>query len=482
MQDSFRVVREQLPRVGRLFRLALIGVAVFFIFIFAAVWLSIVVGLSVCMPFLTQFFPDHEVMSVLGVISFLFVVGLPILGVVLTIIRLVFHRRIGRPWAIGLGVVWFVSFFSFVSIGGRLGQEFAQEEQVEKGLTMGDLSSDTLTLAFLPDGNNDRRFHFGVVPIELPEGEVRYAVGPSADAQWHLAQSTTARGYRKAEAQQLAADFVVPIQFEQNRIVAPHEIDFEDIPKWRNQRAVLDIQVPVGKYVRFENPLVAANTRGKMDNHTDGSLYRMSAGGTLICQDCTAATTTEEQGNLQESQYKDFKKIEMTGPMKVIISKGDRYDVQITGDKQYLGQVTTTQTDGVLRVDLATDQLGSPVRVYITLPNLEELALEDTDDVLVKGFESGALTIAASGDFELKTEVKVQTLHLTADEGVSVEFTGSVEQLNATLDNESRLDTDRGNVTTARLVARDGSRVKISKNTKIEEQDFDEDSVLRLFE
>lgn len=476
------MVRGQLPRIGRLLRLALIGAAVFFIFIFAVVWLSIVVGLSVSMPFLTQFFPDHEILSVLGVISFLFVIGLPILGVVLSIVRLVFHRRIGRPWAIGLGVLWTVSFFSFVSIGGRLGQEFVQEEQVEKGLAMPDVSSDTLTLAFLPDANNDRRFHFGTNNIELPGVAVHYRVGPSADAQWHLTQATTARGYRKAEAQQLATDFVVPIQWEQDRIVAPREIDFADIPKWRNQRAVLDVQVPVGKYVRFDSPTVAANTRGKMDNRTNGSLYRISAGGILVCQDCTAATVTEQQDNRQESQYKEFNKIEMTGPMKVTISKGDRYDVQITGDKEYLGQVSTTQTDDRLRVALAADKSKSVVRVYITLPNLEELRLEGTDDVLVKGFEGGDLNIAASGDFELKTEIRIQTLHLTANEGVSVEFTGSAQELNASLNNGSRLDTDRGKVATARLVARGGSRVKISKSTKIEQQDFDEDSVLRLFE
>ena len=179
-------------------------------------------------------------------------------------------------------------------------------------------------------------------------------------------------------------------------------------------------------------------------------------------------------------EFKDYNSILLSGPMKVTIEQGDTYDLQMSGPGQYLNQLESTQEEGRLTINLPLNDLSAPVRLYITLPDLQELELENTDDVRVKDFQGEQLSMSASGDFELKAMVDVTELNLTAQDGVEIEFTGNAERLNAQLENESRLDTDRGTVTQATISAADGSRVKLKQGVEILEQEVSENSSLRI--
>ena len=120
------------------------------------------------------------------------------------------------------------------------------------------------------------------------------------------------------------------------------------------------------------------------------------------------------------------------------------------------------------------------MRLYLTLPDLQELNLDHTDDVRVKEFSGEQISINAAGDFELKTMVKVKEFNLAGLEGVEVEFTGSADVMNVQLENESRLDTDRGSVGSMRLSANNGSRIKLKQGVQILEQEISENSSLRV--
>ena len=150
------------------------------------------------------------------------------------------------------------------------------------------------------------------------------------------------------------------------------------------------------------------------------------------------------------------------------------------GPEEYQSKLEYAQEEGKLSINLPLDELGAPVRVYLTLPDLQELELAQTDDVRVKGFSGEQLSIVAAGDFELKMDVLVEELNIAARDGAEVEFTGKAELLNAQLENESRLDTDRGLVEKINLSASDGSRVKLNQGVEILEQEVSENSSLRI--
>ena len=449
------------------------------------VWLGIIAGLAFSMPILTNFFPSQELMTVVAMINVLFVVGLPLLAIILGIVRVVFGRRMGRGWVIAMIVFWFVNAFSLASIGGTLSQEFMVEEQIEEQILTSSFAADEVSLSYYEMADqNDRRFYIGGERIELPGAPVRYDIKKSFDGEWHVNKLVSARARRGADARDLARSLYLPIQMSEGSVAVPKEVPFSEISKWRNQEVTIEVLVPVGAMVELNERVV---DRGMMrvDEYPTGSqLYQMSSSGKLVCQACPTHETDAKEGvapaEQQGMEFKDYNSILLSGPMKVTIEQGDTYDLQMSGPGQYLNQLESTQEEGRLTINLPLNDLSAPVRLYITLPDLQELELENTDDVRVKDFQGEQLSMSASGDFELKAMVDVTELNLTAQDGVEIEFTGNAERLNAQLENESRLDTDRGTVTQATISAADGSRVKLKQGVEILEQEVSENSSLRI--
>ncbi|MEL7427447.1 MAG: DUF2807 domain-containing protein [Bacteroidota bacterium] len=465
-------------------RWILIAAAIFFIFVFAMVWLGVIAGLAFSMPILTNFFPSQELMTVVGMINVLFVVGLPLLAIILGIIRVVFGRRMGRSWVIAMIVFWFVNVFSLASIGGTLSQEFMVQEQIEEQLTTADFVADEVSLSYYQMADqNDRSFYIGGEHVELPGAPVRYNIKKSPDGEWHANKLVSARGRRGADARALARELHLPLQANAGSLSVPTEVPFSEISKWRNQEVTIEILAPEGAILEL-NERVIDRGRIRVDQYPEGTQkYRMSTSGQLICQACpTQEAEAQEVAPAQEQgmQFKDFNSILLSGPMKVTIEQGDTYDLQMSGPGQYLEQLESSQEEGRLTINLPVRDLSAPVRLYITLPDLQELELDQTDDVRVKDFSGEQLSIIASGDFELKAMVEVAELNLAAQDGVEIEFTGKTERLNAQLESESRLDTDRGVVTQANISAADGSRVKMKQGVDLVEQEISENSSLRI--
>lgn len=465
----------------------LIAAAIFFIFIFAMVWLGIIAGLTFSMPLLTNFFPGQELMTAIAMINVLFTVGLPLLAIILLIVRVVFGRRMGKGWSTAMIVFWFINVFSLASIGGTLAQEFMVEEQVEQQLNTKSFAAETVALSYYQlQDRQDQRFMIFDEEVQLPGATSRFSIKKSPDSEWHLNKQVTARGKRSADARALATELPYSLQTSEGSLAIPQEVPFSELSKWRVQEVKMELQVPVGAYLIIGED-IADFGNIPLDKHPQSTQrYQMNADGRLICQDCPAGLSEENSSDaapVQQQalpQYQDYNTISLTGPMKVTIEKGDTYDLSLTGEDQYLSKVVTTLEDGTLKINLEAIDLESPVRLYLTLPDLQALTLSHTDDVRVKDFSGERLSITASGDFELKTIVDVQELNLTGSEGVAIEFTGTTQHLNAQLAGGSRLDTDRGKVKTASITAADGSSVKLGPEVQVSEQSISEDSSLRI--
>lgn len=461
------------------------------------------------MPFLTNFFPGQEAMTVVSMMNLLFVIGIPLIAIILGIVRVVFRRRIGKGWAVGLGLFWLMNTVSLVGFGGTLAQEFLVEDHVEELVDASAFAADTVQLSLNKMAHSEGpRFRFGPDPIGLPGADVFTQIRKSTDADWHLMLSKFSRARNGKDARSLATELNVSLEKAPGKLVIPSHVPFTELSKWRAQEIVTELKVPVGAYVYLGPALIHNGSDIPYDHfpRKDKQLYQMSANGELICQDCPAKSY--EEGNEGEgegigeadsegigeadgegigetdienktSEYQDFNSLDITGPFKVTIEQGDTYDVQFSGNGRFQEVLTTVQNDQTLSLSLgeATD---APVRVYITVPSLKALNLIDTDDVLVKDFSLEQLDVTASGEFELKTDVNVELFTLEAQNGVEVELVGSTGKLIANLSNESRLDTDRGTVELASLTAAEGSRIKIGEGVEVQEQNISENSNLKI--
>lgn len=486
---------SHIPKLGRIIRSFLILIGIFFITIFALVWFAIVAGITLSSPFLTTFFPNQEGLTILMMINLLFVIGIPLIAIILTIVRLAWKRKMGKGWKATLAVLWVVNMVCLVGVGGTLAQEFVVKEEVEQLLPL-ESSVETITLSYFEKASkhNDLTFHFGTNIVELPNAPIHYAIKKSTDQSWRLNQIVTARGKRATDARDLAFEIEVPIQFKEGSIASPKEISFSELSKWRNQEITLELRVPVGKYIRINKDVYRTIIGIPGNDHSsEARLYLMTASGQLECQNCNTTTSREAQGISSNSSTKtsssvieqspsftDFNEISLEGPMKITVEYGKNYDIKIIGSEQDLAELESELDGDQLEISLDLDETIAPVRVFITTPNLKELQLNATDDVLLRGFTLDDLDITASGDFELKTDIVVHSFFLDASDGIEVEFIGKARHIEATLTDGSRLDTDRGTVKEIILELEDASKAKLSSDVNILEQDIDDDSSLRI--
>lgn len=451
------------------------------------VWLGIIAGLTFSMPLLTNFFPGQELMTVIAMINVLFAVGLPLLAIILLIVRVVFGRRMGKGWSVAMIVFWFINVFSLVSIGGTLAQEFMVEDQIEEVIDTESFLAETVELSYYRQENgNDPRVYIFDEEVELPGATSRFKVKKSPDSDWHLNKIVTARGRRGTDARALATELPFVVKASAGSLAIPQEVPFTELSKWRAQEVKMELLVPEGAYLKLGERVVDFGDISVDKYPQEVQLYQMAANGQLVCQNCPASSSVQESkeeapADQQEfEQFQDYNTLSLNGKMKVTIERGDAYDFQLTGEDRYLDQVTTVLEDGILSVNLADVELGSPVRLYIKIPSLEAVSLVQTDDVRIKNFSGQSLSIDASGDFELKTTVEVEELNLNANDGVEVEFTGTAQRLSAQLEGGSRLDTDRGTVKEASITAAGASRVKLGAGVQITTQEISEDSNLKI--
>ena len=442
-------------------------------------------------PFLTNFFPGQEMLSIILMINLLFFIGLPLVTVVIGVSRLAFKTRMGKGWRTGMLLLWIINTISFFAIGGILAREFAVEREMKQSLTTADFEADTVRIGlYQVEKVEDQTFHFGPgESIELPGARTYISVRPSEDAAWHLEQTTSSRGNSIDDAEELARSLELPLQMEAGSLLIPSEVPFNEIRKWRNQEIQLTLYVPEGALLTFDREAVRRTRRMKMKGehrvwrHPEG-VYQMETDG-LVCVSCPQEEAEESGESENDSQFPftDFSNLSINGKMKVEITQGDSFVIRLAGDEQYLEQVEVNMDGQDLSVSSALERSGSPIRLFITMPTLERLQATGTDDISIDGFEQGGMEIVATGDLEIKSDLRVDLLQLTLAEEADFELRdGTVGLLEATLSDRSRLDADRGAVSTAKLTLADESRAKMKQGVEVLEQTVGEDSRIRWVE
>jgi hypothetical protein len=469
--------------------------AIFFIVIFVLVWFAIVAGAAFTMPVMTNFFPGQEGMTVFGIVNLLFTIGIPLLAVVLLIVRVSFRRKIHGGWVVGLGAFWLLNAIALAGIGGTLAQEFVAEDKITDQIDIQTSTEgvDTLKLSYyeLTD-TPQQHFRFGGDEINLPGAKVRFYVEQSTDGQWTLEKEVSARARTETAARSLASRLAVPLRQNVGELAAPREIPFGELEKWRDQEVRLTIYAPTGAHLRLDrNQIRASYVAGPVayDKLRETEVYRMQENGRLQCLTCLAVETEDAEGDAERSTEAlgllsagGYQRVSVSGPLKITIEQGEEFEVRMNGPRNYLERLEQEINDGELQLTLDAERTSRPVRVYLTMPALEAVKLDGTDDVRLKDIESAELSIDASSRSAIKLDGSIGRLHVRLMDVAELEFTGEADHLVAELRDVSRLDTDRGKVQFAELDLKNQSRAKLSEATEIRQQSVSEGSSLRQVE
>ena len=451
---------------------------------FAVSWIISIIGIFYGIPFLDYLQPDSRMLSILAGINVLFLVGIPIISISTIIARLLLGTRTSKAWNIGLSVLWGINIICLVSIGTNLGKQFSAGSEITKSIDLGAIESDTIKLSLAPNPYEHVIYYVGdhlqLTDRTLVSYNIHLDIEKAAEGveEFELVQENYSRGYSLAEANQLAEQISTPIVVDETGVTLPQNFQVEQGGKWRAQKVHLTLKIPEGKSIELEDmglDLLLGHIN--INDPNDFSIWNnisetwtMGSEG-LACSSCLPQE--EEEG----MSYKDFSKLKIDGKMKVYVEKGDQYKVHINGKKQHTEKVNVLQMDETLLVSTELERTSSPIRVFITMPNLHSLETQDTDDIQIKGFKEPSMSLSSNGRYEVKAFIDVDSLMLTQVGRNEVDIRGNCNYLQANLRDRSRLDAEKVAIREVDISAQNRCSAKLAVIDKIRQQSDQESKI-----
>ena len=361
---------------------------------------------------------------------------------------------------------WVLNLIGLASFGSRVGVEFNQEESVVQSDRTLSFSQDTISLSVLPENNHNSLINIDGVKLfdeNLVMSRIKIKLAKSSDENFRLIQTNLCRGKNSQEGRQLANAIEYEPIINEKGISFPIEFIIKKGSKWRNQKVNLTLEVPKGKSIKLPS-WSKIHHYVKVDYDLEHPPIYLSKGQVWTMKENSFYAKEHAPQSIGEDRgFKDFKNINIKGALKVNINKGEKFSVNVQGKGRYLKKVTMEQVGETLDIQLGDgrhDHFDSPVRLYVTAPDLTRVDLEETDDVNISGFDGKKLDIINEGHHEVKAFVDVDSLYLNFSKNKS-DIRGKGKYLKVKLDNGAKLDAEHYITNNAFVKAERAGKIKL---------------------
>ncbi|MCB0765465.1 MAG: PspC domain-containing protein, partial [Flavobacteriales bacterium] len=232
------------------------------------------------------------------VIGVLFLAVIPIVGLFIAGLRLLFGLRSPRWFAAALSITWFAALVLVFILGARLGNDFRRSEPMR---TEAELVQPTGDILYLTNG--DRRpdtEHWG---LSVDDGELEWDVDGlfttedsihggwaeldvvrSPDSLFHVMVVRRSQGRSSKAALIRASNIRYTMHQQDSLLTFSPWVSFPKEDKFRAQRVRFVVQVPVGKAVHFSGTMGfllddVDNITNTYDGHMVGRTWTMTEQG-----------------------------------------------------------------------------------------------------------------------------------------------------------------------------------------------------------
>jgi len=215
----------------------------------------------------------------------LFVIGAalllftPVIGIFLLGIRLVIYPRKGLPWvASANGGLFLIGLLLCIVTGAMLISDVGVKGKRIDPVELSVIESDTLVLAIQPNSElNIKQFatidswKFYIDKEEhFMTGQVKFNVIKSETGNFSMTVNRSARGADKKEAIRTAGDIRYFAKQQENTVFVNPYFSLLPESKWRRQRVEFNLEIPTGKFVKFENGMAELIDDVPNIQHLDG--------------------------------------------------------------------------------------------------------------------------------------------------------------------------------------------------------------------
>lgn len=171
-----------------------------------------------------------------------------------------------------------------------------------------------------------------------------------------------------------------------------------------------------------------------------------------------------------------FARIEANGHFALEVRQGDRSEVTLEGSAGDLKDFTTRVTDGRLVLGRGNPAVirgfhatGAKLRVVVTTPSLEAVALSGATQFVVTSLQVPSLRIAASGASQVRVEgLKTAELKVAGSGAFQGQFAGEAADLSIALSGAGDVDAGKLVTRSARVSVSGAGRVFVHADDEID--------------
>jgi phage shock protein PspC (stress-responsive transcriptional regulator) len=252
--------------VGIIFKAFFLFIAGIIAISLFGVLLGLLFGGFVVFPF-KDFVLEGFWQNLLAWTALIFFLGLPIVGLLTWLIRRIIGVR-SRNHYLGyiFGGLWTIGLISFIFLAGAFSRNFKTGSEKEVEFTMVQPANSKLLLDV--QSNNVRYYGgdwygiewndmpiYGINQDTLMLNTVRVHVVKSEDSSFHVHKVAFSRGKNPAIALRLAEKIQFDIVQRDSMILLPKGFAISRRDKFRNQRVLVIVEVPVGKKIELDRSI-----------------------------------------------------------------------------------------------------------------------------------------------------------------------------------------------------------------------------------
>lgn len=437
----------------------------------AASWVGGVVGMVTAAPYVGYFSPYSSAATWMAFANTFFVLGLPVIGLVLTFVRLLFKTRTPGWLSAGLGIFWVLNFVSLILLVAFGARDYRQSGTVSQTIDLSQIGSDTLHVEGIRlDQGEGGDFSFNGDFVQMDDNGLHFdqmadiRVTRAEEGRFVCRQILTARGRTRKEAMENAANTPFNLTVVGNKLRVPLGYAIPKGSKWKGQKVRLNIELPNGKYVVFDENIYN-RAAAEVDLYDDGSgenyisrrpgkLFKMTPNG-LVCVDCDRISDSEFGS---DRTYEHFI---LEGNFKTEIRKRDgdgfRYSFEDPASAKLINVIRAGD-----RITFTSNGAGSEnVRLIIEAPVFTSLVADNTGDVAIRGFDEGRASISAKGASHIKAYFDCNDLDIALTGKCTLELDGRGNELKAALSGGAVLEAPNFRTSDAEVSASEGARAHI---------------------
>ncbi len=299
---------------------------------------------------------------------------------------------------------------------------------------------------------------------------VKLTIKGTEEKEIKLIQTFESRGSSTWNAIENAQMVSYNAAFQDSILTFDSNISFNKDAVFRAQALQLTLYVP------YNFPFVMNKDMGRFISHyidkknMDGNAWKTTPTG-LECINCPSPVKTEDT---RTSDLINFNAVDIHGAADVSITNGNTFLVEFKGDERQKEKYDVYTRGNTLVVDYMCNdkffdnflnednQDNGPLRINITMPQLEKLEVSGAGNVKFNDFNTTNMEIDVQGAVKVSGELKAENIDIEINGASSVELKGDSKNMEANINGTSSLNAYTLEVVDANIEASGASNAKVN--------------------